>query len=387
MDKKEVTVSIRGLNFNTPDSLVMAYLKKHGDVVSDKVIYDVAKEGPFKGLKNGDRKYLVDFSKGRNLGSYHIIDGSRIEIRYQGQRRTCGRCQRTALECPGNAVARVCQEKNGPKITLRNHMIDYCKLIGFEHPEFKLPEDINDERNDMNIKESATFTPPYKSRKPSSGTAESFTALLVKNLPSAIPDKDIIEEFSKESLSDNVHINITRDGGDKATAELSNLDPDEAESLITNFRGKMYFGNKLFCKKMKSIFSPKKSADGAATEESDCENEDDVSPIKPDIPGLSIPKELSKSKKKKLKRKEQAQKRDAKLLTAKHFLKVNNLSKSVDDDEFEFEELDCSKIKPAKTNNVNGKENEKVSGKKRGLSSPDDQPRRIRSKSVGQREH
>ena len=36
MDKKEVTVSIRGLNFNTPDSLVMDYLKKHGDVVSDE---------------------------------------------------------------------------------------------------------------------------------------------------------------------------------------------------------------------------------------------------------------------------------------------------------------------------------------------------------------
>ena len=107
MDKSEVTVSIKGLNFNTPDSLVIEYLNKHGSVISDRVIYEVALDGPFKGLKNGIRKYKVDFSRGINLGTYHILDGARIEVRYPGQRRTCGRCHKTSSSgCPGNGMGK-----------------------------------------------------------------------------------------------------------------------------------------------------------------------------------------------------------------------------------------------------------------------------------------
>ena len=48
MDRTEVYVIVKGLNLNTPDILVMEYLGKHGKVVSDKVVYDTDKDGPFK---------------------------------------------------------------------------------------------------------------------------------------------------------------------------------------------------------------------------------------------------------------------------------------------------------------------------------------------------
>ena len=83
MDKNEVSVLVKGLNFNTPDTLVKEYLNKHGKVISEKVIYEVESDGDFKGLKNGNRKYLVDFSNGRNTGSFHIIDGANVQIFYQ----------------------------------------------------------------------------------------------------------------------------------------------------------------------------------------------------------------------------------------------------------------------------------------------------------------
>jgi hypothetical protein len=69
MEKKSVSVTIRGINLNTPDSLVMEYISKFGRIVNNKVIYETDKEGPLSGLKNGDRKYLVDFSNGRNMGT------------------------------------------------------------------------------------------------------------------------------------------------------------------------------------------------------------------------------------------------------------------------------------------------------------------------------
>ena len=85
MDRTEVTVLIKGLNLNTPDSLILNYLNLHGKVVSGKVIYDVERSGPLKGLKNGDRKYLVDFTNGVNMSSYHLIDGVKVQVFYPGE--------------------------------------------------------------------------------------------------------------------------------------------------------------------------------------------------------------------------------------------------------------------------------------------------------------
>ena len=86
--RREVTVSIKGLNFNTPDSHVIEYLNKHGVVASNSVVYGKFADGPFKGKFNGIRKYLVDFTKGNklNMGNFHIINGARVTDRYPGQK-------------------------------------------------------------------------------------------------------------------------------------------------------------------------------------------------------------------------------------------------------------------------------------------------------------
>ena len=86
MDNKEVVVIIKGININTPDTLLFTYLSHFGKLVSQKVVYDVEKDGPLQGLKNGDRKYKMDFSGGRNMGTFHLIDGANVMVSYAGQR-------------------------------------------------------------------------------------------------------------------------------------------------------------------------------------------------------------------------------------------------------------------------------------------------------------
>ena len=92
-----------------------------------EVIYVKNKTGPFAGLKNGDRKYIVDFTGGRNMDSFHIIDGVRVTVSYPGQRRTCGRCHQTSTECPGGGIARSCEVNGGEKVDLRVHMENLWK--------------------------------------------------------------------------------------------------------------------------------------------------------------------------------------------------------------------------------------------------------------------
>ena len=44
MDRRNVAVTIKNLNFNTPDTLVMEYLGKFGNVTSSKVVYDTDRD-------------------------------------------------------------------------------------------------------------------------------------------------------------------------------------------------------------------------------------------------------------------------------------------------------------------------------------------------------
>ena len=68
MDQREADVRVTALNLNTPDTFVLQYPNKHGAVASRQVIYETDKEGPFKGLYNGNRRYLVGFSNGKKMG-------------------------------------------------------------------------------------------------------------------------------------------------------------------------------------------------------------------------------------------------------------------------------------------------------------------------------
>ena len=126
-------------------------------------IYVKEKEGPLEGLYNGNRRYLVDFSLGRNLGSYHIIDGANVHVTYAGQRETCGRCHKTSKDCPGGGMAKQCEEKSGVKVSLLDHMRQHWKEIEFDPNLFELDLDEIGEpiTEDMEIKDREIKPIPF----------------------------------------------------------------------------------------------------------------------------------------------------------------------------------------------------------------------------------
>ena len=81
--KKEIIVTLRGLHPNTKDEGVIAYLSKFGKVVTTRVIYCTYSEGPLKGLKNGDRSYKMELKVNENIGTYHVLHGTKITLRYR----------------------------------------------------------------------------------------------------------------------------------------------------------------------------------------------------------------------------------------------------------------------------------------------------------------
>ena len=93
--RKDVTVTISGLDFNTPDTFVFNYLSMFGKMMNQHVIYSKFIENPFKDKYNGERKYNVDFSDStQQMGTFHLIDGAKVRVFYRGNKKTCGWCQK-----------------------------------------------------------------------------------------------------------------------------------------------------------------------------------------------------------------------------------------------------------------------------------------------------
>ena len=299
MDKTEVAVLIKGLNLNTPDSIVKEYLNKHGKVVNDKVIYETEKEGPFKGLKNGNRRYLVDFSAGINLGSFHILDGANIQISYSGQYRTCARCHKTSRECPGGGIARTCESNHGPKIKLIDHMRSHWQAINFDPNLFSLPEGDDNKLEDVPIKTNFSFTPPGKQHE-NAPTKNNITAVVVKNLPEGLPETDAIEFLKSKGLDDEASAALKIHHNKKNTnIDIENITNSVAQILITNLNEKVFFNKKVYCRALLAVNSPENRAND--TKSSD-KNDGDASPsLKPSIPGLTTNQEHRSAERKKKK--------------------------------------------------------------------------------------
>ena len=214
--RSDVTVSVNGLDFNTPDSLMFDYIQRFGGVIkSNSVIYCKYTEGPFRGKYSGERKYQVDFPKNaRSMGIYHYLDGARVRIFYRGNEKTCGRCHEPARSCLGGGMAKDCDEAGGARVTLSEHMKKTWGEIGFQPASFTLPtgDDCSDE-NDRPIADNSRFQRIDKPAALTEDLEERFVGMTIANINLDISDEDIMQ-FVRDYVSDEIdeeQVDIVRD--------------------------------------------------------------------------------------------------------------------------------------------------------------------------------
>ena len=334
MDRKEVEVTIKNLNPNTPDSMVLEYLALFGKIVKNVAVYATNREGPFAGLKNGDRKYMIDFSGGRNLGTYHLIDGAKVHISYSGQRRTCARCQRTAGTCPGRGLARSCEQNGGQTVKLGDHMKALWEEIGFKPADFTL-ENENDENEDtVEIRENEGFTPAHKSRpKMTESCKKNLSGVSIKNLPPEIQAEQVQTFLETKGLPvEHTNISISKMKY-SSTVSVEGLTAEVCNSIMANIEGTTAFEKKIYCKGIVDDLETeniddihqKSEAEDLSDKTEELNEATSVTPTKPeinkisqqgpkidpkvDIPGLNLSKNQEK-KLKQLKKKKDDEKED-----------------------------------------------------------------------------
>ena len=99
------TMVVWGLPFCTPDSLVEEMVNFYGGkLVSPTGVMEKYRDGPFRGQFNGVRRFKVDMtSQVQPMGTYHLLDDTRIKVHYPGNLNTCARCHQFPSGCPGRS--------------------------------------------------------------------------------------------------------------------------------------------------------------------------------------------------------------------------------------------------------------------------------------------
>ena len=362
--RTDVTVKVEGLDFNTPDNFVIDYINKFGTVKSNVVVYTKYESGPFKGKYNGIRQYQVDFTKAKlQMGTFHLIDGSKVRVFYRGNRKTCGRCHKLASECPGEAIARNCEAGGGARVYLSDHMKKLWETIGFVPASFELnhddkaEDDLHQAVKDAIIPEKQ-FPTKTALQEPSHRDIDLSDGIIIKNLPDHLATNQIITFLLNHGMPldhhevENVHINKE---GKNTKVTIEGLSPTSVQTMIKSIHfhesKTKFFGVPLYCTAVRNLTPKKKEVDGAPDESAEKdepkmvekpntstkEKTDAVAttktdnPPKPKIPGLSEEdrlKALAKKSDKKKRKSKNKQKKDedepVKDLTKDDFLKSPN---------------------------------------------------------------
>ena len=221
----------------------MDYLNKFGKVVTSKVIYATFREGPLKGLKNGDRSYKIEVQPNVNIGTYHVLDGHKVTIRYPGQQQTCARCFETAKNCKGGGMARRCEAAGSDRVELSQYILGLWQSIGYTPGELEvagLYDDHGDDAVLVNQQTGGSFTPAKSFSDPSK-----YKGVTIKTFPKETDPGDIMEFLVTSGLPDTYKdsVQIQPNG----TVIINDLENTVCRILIDSIHNTKYMDRRLFC--------------------------------------------------------------------------------------------------------------------------------------------
>ena len=147
----------------------------------------------------------MDFTESKlEMGTFHILDGSKVKIFYRGNKSTCGWCHADSSKCPGGAKAKTCKEKGTAQVQLVDHMTTLWSLVGFDPQSFYIPEIQYDDiegvdylGGDRKVLQTVHF-PRQVDRVQQLSGGKKYTAVRIRNFPLDSSDEDIVEFLKKE---------------------------------------------------------------------------------------------------------------------------------------------------------------------------------------------
>ena len=293
--RQDTLVKISWLDLETPDELVMHILSFFGKPKSN-VQYCTMKEEDgeselaklLNNIPNGERQVWMELNT--SLPSYAVIDGRRVKIWHTGQKRTCARCNQEAVNCPGNANARDCEQNGGIKTKTEEMWMEVLQKVSYVEWNGEETKRVIEETGDVDTEPSNTEPP---------NQLVDCDGIILSNIEESVEEeaiKDLIKEECNLDVNDDVKVEIT--GKNKRSRLIVGL-PMSSISNVCKILNKKLFGGKIIhCKPRVPCTPPRANAnptDKSPKKDGGAEN----GPTN-NIPGLA----LSKSQRRKLKKRE-----------------------------------------------------------------------------------
>ena len=163
------------------------------------------------------------------MGTFHFIDEMRVKIFYRGNENTCGRCHQARSKCPGQAVAKVCQENKGEKDQLSDHMRKLWAEIGFNPTSFermiKMKKNLT-LRNLTQNKETAVIAEKVALIKTpmTEKNLGKVAGIKLDNVPREKTEGDTVELLEKQTKlnKDELKIVMKESGKENTTVRVTN---------------------------------------------------------------------------------------------------------------------------------------------------------------------
>ena len=185
----------------------------------------------------------MELKPNANIGTYHVLDGQRVTVRYAGQHQTCARCHQTARTCRGKGMARRCQEEGGLKADFGEYISNLWREIGYSPANGAAPDQsaIQEIEPEMLQQEGGKFTP----KKGAASEQEKFAGISLKTFPKETDDCQIVELLVASGLPvTNMADVVIRPNG---TVTVKNLENSICLGLIKTLHNSKHFDRRLFC--------------------------------------------------------------------------------------------------------------------------------------------
>ena len=242
-NQKETCIKITGLHPNTKDHAVLRYLSAHGTIsTNSRVIHHVfpGEKGStlLAGKLNGNRSYFVQLKE--PMGSYHIIDGEKVSVKYSGQEWTCARCHQYKRNCPGKAVAKDCTAE---RILLSTHMAELWERLGYKPDNDTVNEEV-DSLIDVDVQVGGNSA--ERSEAPRSTLTSKYNAVIMRGFKSDTPVDTILEALFEQGLpKDYDRLNLVQNP-QTGSLTVENLTPEICLKLTENMNRKRFLNRKIF---------------------------------------------------------------------------------------------------------------------------------------------
>ena len=199
------------------------------------------------GKQNGACSYMMEVKK--NLGTFHIIDGEKVTIKYRGQIKTCAKCHQSQLTCPGKGLAKDCSAE---RVLLSDHMRDHWNHINFKPNTTDMNEvDLISDEEIVTVSGSVDKKPEQAEAKvfkePAADIIQKCTGIVIPGLKKDSDASELVECLKELGLPDDYDISDLhfKENRRSKTATIFDLSPDISVNLLKNIQGKIFAGRSL----------------------------------------------------------------------------------------------------------------------------------------------